>query len=219
MLNLKESKDQDIEYKFVKSAPSLNNQQLTIKSHTSSNENVCKYLNTTKNSALNIFALARSSENIPINYIENDDTADNGKTKNSIKETLKTMIDVSLFVDPVFMYFTASNFLTSLGFNAPYIYIVDQATHSFNVEPESADMLLSSIGISNTIGRIVIGYLGGLKKVNRIHLYSTVLTICGVATMAEPLATYLPGKNFQFIGLLFYSLTFGFFSGMKYYFS
>ena len=205
----------DTEYKFVKSAPALNNQQLTIKSFNNSNDNFCKYLNPTKTSALNIYALVRSSENIPISYMENQDSSNEEKTKKSLMETLKTMIDFSLFVDPLFMFFAASNFLTSLGFNAPYIYIVDQATHSFEIEPESADLLLSSIGIANTIGRIVIGYLGGLKKVNRINLYSTVLTICGVATMIEPLAIFLPGKSFQFIGLLVYSLTFGFFSGKK----
>jgi len=61
-------------------------------------------------------------------------------------------------------------------------------------------------GISNTIGRIVIGYLGGLKKVNRLYLYSLVLTLCGIATIIEPFFT-------DFIGLLVYSIAFGFFSG------
>ena len=79
-----------------------------------------------------------------------------------------------------------------------------------NVEPKNADILLSSIGISSTIGKIVIGYLGGLKKVNRIYLFSTILTMCGVATLIEPLAIYLPDKNFQFNWLLVYSLAFGF---------
>ena len=197
----------------------MNNYQLAIKPQNNSNENFCKYLNTSKNSALNIFALVKSSENIPINYTEKQKdlkkTSQNNQTsaKKSIKETLKNIIDFSLFVDPVFMFFAASNFLTSLGFNAPYIYIVDQAINTFGIEAESADMLLSSIGIANTIGRLVIGYMGGLKKVNRVYLYSTVLTVCGIATIIEPLAFYLPGKNLQFIGLLIYSSFFGFFSG------
>ena len=180
-------------------------------------------MNASKNSALNIFALANSYSNIPINYIENEDDCkkkslkSNASSKKSIKETLKNIIDFSLFVDPVFMFFAASNFLTSLGFNAPYIYIVDQATKSFEIEAETADILLSSIGISNTIGRIVIGYMGGLEKINRVHLYSTVLTICGMATLVEPLAIYLPGKNWQFFGLLSYSLAFGFFSGENFF--
>ena len=196
----------------------LNNQQLNITSNNSSKENIRKYLNTSRNSALNIFALVRSSENIPINYFEDKETKKiepEIDAKISLKETLKTMIDFSLFVDPVFMYFALSNFLTSLGFNAPYIYIVDQATKSFGIDPEKADILLSSIGISNMVGRIVIGYLAGLKKMNRVYLYSTVLTICGIATMIEPFAHYLPGITWQYFGLFLYCLTFGFFSGNK----
>jgi len=67
-------------------------------------------------------------------------------------------------------------------------------------------MFLFWIGISNTFGRIVIGFLGGLQKINRLYLYSTALTICGIATIVEPFFT-------DFIGLLVYSCLFGFFSG------
>ena len=196
---------------------------MSIKPHNNSNENFCKYLNTSKNSALNIFALVRSSENIPINYTENQKDLKKKSLSNetsstkSIKETLKDIIDFSLFVDPVFMFFAASNFLTSLGFNAPYIYIVDQAINTFGIEADKADWLVSAIGISNMAGRLVLGYVGSLEKISRVCLYSTVLTIGGLVTIIEPLAFFLPGKNLQFFGLLVYSLVFGFSSGKKLY--
>jgi predicted MFS family arabinose efflux permease len=117
------------------------------------------------------------------------------------------------FVEPVFMYFCISIFLMGLAFTTPYIFIVDQAIHSFNVDPENADILLSSIGISSSIGKIVIGYLAGLKKVNKIYLFSAILTICGISTIIEPMAIYFSYKNLQFIWSLIYSLTFGIFSG------
>ena len=65
--------------------------------------------------------------------------------KKSFKEIIQSFIDFSLFYDLIFMYFAASNFLTSLGFNAPYIFIVDQAI-SLGVEKHKADILLSTIG-------------------------------------------------------------------------
>lgn len=34
------------------------------------------------------------------------------------------MLDRSLFKDPIFIMFLISNFLTSLGFNVPYVYVV-----------------------------------------------------------------------------------------------
>ena len=38
-------------------------------------------------------------------------------------DSYKKKIDFSLFKDPVFILFTASNFCTSIGFNVPYVYI------------------------------------------------------------------------------------------------
>jgi hypothetical protein len=65
--------------------------------------------------------------------------------KKSFNEMIQSFIDFSLFYDLIFMYFAASNFLTSLGFNAPYIFIVDQSL-SLGVEKHNADILLSTIG-------------------------------------------------------------------------
>lgn len=105
----------------------------------------------------------------------------------------------------VFIFFSISNFLTSLGFNAPFIYIVDQATN-MNIKPELADLLLSTIGISNTIGRVILGIISDIKGVNRLYLYASVLTICGIATAVEPFLV-------NFTGLLIYTIIFGFTSG------
>ena len=46
--------------------------------------------------------------------------------KPSPKQTkiLNQMLDFSLFKDPVFMMYAASNFLTSIGFNVPYVFTV-----------------------------------------------------------------------------------------------
>jgi hypothetical protein len=197
----------------TKSTPALNSQGLNI-AHFVSNDNISRQRSKSNNSALNIMAIVRSSENIPISYVGNKDielktvqevSENDSGTKKSLKNTLKGFIDFSLFSDAVFMFFAASNFLTSLGFNAPYIYIVKQAI-SVGFEAHTADMFLSAIGISNTVGRLVIGYLGGLKKVNRLYLYSSVLTICGIATVLEP---FSPG----FAGFLTYAIVFGFTSG------
>ena len=73
--------------------------------------------------------------------------------KKSFKEIIQSFIDFSLFYDLIFMYFAASNFLTNLGFIAPYIFIVDQAI-SLGVEKHKADILLSTIGDAYFINHI-----------------------------------------------------------------
>lgn len=39
------------------------------------------------------------------------------------KDTLAEMLDMSLFKDVIFILFTISNFLTSIGFYMPYAYL------------------------------------------------------------------------------------------------
>ena len=91
----------------------------------------------------------------------------------------RTSLDCSLLKDPVFLAFAASNFLTSIGFNAPYVYTVDRAVAE-GMEESRAALLLSVIGIANTLGRIVLGYLSDRVWINRLYLYNLSLAVCGI---------------------------------------
>lgn len=172
-------------------------------------------LNKSTNSALDILAHVKSLQSIPVTCIEDESSksSKNDPPENEIqsrrfrklKQKLLEAIDFTIFKEILFIFFIISNFLTSLGFNVPYIYIVDQAT-LLKIKPELADLLLSTIGISNSVGRVVLGFLGDLKSVNRIYLYSSVLTICGIATIIEPFCT-------SFTSFFIYSIVFGFSSG------
>jgi MFS transporter, MCT family, solute carrier family 16 (monocarboxylic acid transporters), member 12 len=123
----------------------------------------------------------------------------------SLKEILKTSFDPTLLMDLVFILYSVSNFLTSLGFNTPYIYIVDHAM-SCNIEDSTADWILSIIGLSNVVGRILFGLISDIRSIKRIYVYSLVLTLCGIATILEPIP-----KNFA--GFIAYAIVFGITSG------
>jgi hypothetical protein len=43
----------------------------------------------------------------------------------------REMMDLSLLKDPIFIAFAISNFLTSIGFNVPYVYTVVSAEACF----------------------------------------------------------------------------------------
>ena len=201
---------------FAKSLPLLNNNGNGINK---SNSNSRMRMNNHKKSQLSIknavssmdiLAHTRSLQTIKVSTakietIAEQNECENSKTGNTLVEKMKQYIDLTIFADMIFIFFAVSNFLTSLGFNAPYIFIVDQAI-KLNIAEKQATWLLSTIGISNTVGRIVLGSLADLKSVNRLYLYSTVLTLAGLATMIEPFLT-------NFIGLLIYAVVFGFTSG------
>lgn len=94
-------------------------------------------------------------------------------------ETFAEMMNFGLFKDPIFVLFVLSNFCTSLGFNVPYVYMADQS-EVIGLESKQASYLLSIIGIANTFGRIVLGYFSDKPWVNRLWVYNSCLTICGM---------------------------------------
>lgn len=115
---------------------------------------------------------------------------------------LTKMMSFSLLKDPVFILFTVSNFLTSIGFNMPYVYIAAQAD-ALQINKTDASYLIATIGAANTVGRIILGYLSDKPWVNRLHVYNMCLTVCGIATALSVFCV-------EFWGLAAYSIVFGF---------
>ncbi|XP_018027316.1 uncharacterized protein LOC108682624 isoform X2 [Hyalella azteca] len=118
---------------------------------------------------------------------------------------LSDLTDLGLLADPVFLLFAASNFLTSIGFYAPYIFIVDRALE-IGIVAEKTATLLAVVGISNTVSRVVLGYVADRPWVNRLYVYNSALTICGLATC---LSIWMN----SFGGQCFYAVMFGGTSG------
>uniref|UniRef100_A0A914UYD7 Uncharacterized protein n=1 Tax=Plectus sambesii TaxID=2011161 RepID=A0A914UYD7_9BILA len=125
---------------------------------------------------------------------------------------LKNMIDFSLLVDPIFLLFAVSNFLTSIGFNAPLVFLPDRAELELGIPRDKASWILSSFGIANTIGRVCIGFVcdrewavswGKDAARNRLWVYNISVTICGACTMLSFLCSDL-------ITLIIYAAVFGF---------
>ena len=48
------------------------------------------------------------------------------------------------------------------------------------IEHKNASFLLSIIGIANTLGRIIIGYIADRPCLNRLYIYNIFLAICGL---------------------------------------
>ncbi|GFN83936.1 monocarboxylate transporter [Plakobranchus ocellatus] len=121
--------------------------------------------------------------------------------------TLKDMMSMELLKNPVFLMFAISNFFTSIGFNMPFIFLPDRAEIA-GIDKNRAALLLSVIGIANTVGRMVFGYLSDRSWVNRLMLYNSALTVCGLATALSPSA----GGSYAM--LVIYAAVFGLFIGV-----
>ncbi|WAR28836.1 MOT9-like protein, partial [Mya arenaria] len=118
--------------------------------------------------------------------------------------SIKEQFDITIFKVAPFNLFMLSSFLYSLGYYVPYIYLPDTAIE-FGINELEAAWLLSIVGITNTVARVLFGFLSDRKWVNRLFLYNTALVICGVSTTAAPFLT-------SFWSLVVYSTLFGVFS-------
>ncbi|XP_063607422.1 monocarboxylate transporter 12-like isoform X2 [Penaeus indicus] len=121
------------------------------------------------------------------------------------RDAMKSLMDWELLVDGIFILFAFSNFCTSIGFNAPYIFIVDRARH-LGISDKDSSYLLAVVGISNTVSRIMLGYISDQPWVNRLYLYNIALTLCGVGTCASI-------WFYSYESQIFYAVVFGSMSG------
>lgn len=91
---------------------------------------------------------------------------------------------LDLLNDPVFVLFSISDFANALGYYIPYFCLVDHATE-LDISKEDASQLLSIIGISNTLSRIILGYISDKTWVDRLWIYIVCLVICGVGKVDD----------------------------------
>lgn len=104
----------------------------------------------------------------------------------SVKSVVNTMLDVSLLKDPVFMLMGVSNIFGMAGLYVPFVYLVNAAM-DHGVAKNDAAMLVSIIGITNTVGRVVCGWVADLPQVNSLLLNNICLLISTVAVSLTPL--------------------------------
>ncbi|KAG8223341.1 hypothetical protein J437_LFUL001219, partial [Ladona fulva] len=103
-------------------------------------------------------------------------------------QTVKGIMDFSMFLEWHFMLLNFSTFLLFTFFIVPYFYLAEHVIRWGYSESE-ASMLISIIGILNTIGMIVLGWAGDQPWMNVTKTYSLCLCLCGIFTGIMPLLT------------------------------
>lgn len=109
----------------------------------------------------------------------------------SIVDTLRDMLDFSILKDVPFVLICVGNLFAMVGFYVPFTYLVDHALEQ-NVSKSDAAFLLSVIGITNTVGRILSGVLADLTKVDALIINNVALVISAVLLFLEPFCTTYP---------------------------
>ncbi|GFO07844.1 monocarboxylate transporter [Plakobranchus ocellatus] len=119
----------------------------------------------------------------------------------SFSMAIASVFDFSLLKSPTFMIYGFSCFFCMAGFFVPFIYL---PTHAIGLGLSSLDgaSLISIIGITNTVGRVIVGFVSDQTWADCLIINNVALVIGGVATSLAP---FYP----SYLMLAVYSAVFG----------
>ncbi|XP_054717390.1 monocarboxylate transporter 12-B-like [Uloborus diversus] len=103
----------------------------------------------------------------------------------SMKHTLREALDFSLLKEPVFLLMCLANVLGMMGFYVPFVYVTDSSVKK-GIAKDAAAFLLSVIGITNLIGRLVFGWVVDKAGVKALDVNNMCLFVSGIATLSVP---------------------------------
>ncbi|VEN61297.1 unnamed protein product [Callosobruchus maculatus] len=90
-----------------------------------------------------------------------------------------------LFKDPVFMLIGISNLFGMAALYVPFVYIVECAVTD-GISKGQASFLISIIGITNTVGRLLVGYMADFPQINALLVNNLALALAAVAVGLAP---------------------------------
>ncbi|CAG5135345.1 unnamed protein product [Candidula unifasciata] len=100
-------------------------------------------------------------------------------------DMMRNMVEFKLFLNPFFLVFVSSNFIFYFWDDIPYMYASDHA-QSTGVEQHKASFLISVIGIFNTVGQVVFGFVGDMD-INLLSVYAIISSVAGLFVALIPL--------------------------------
>ncbi|KAB0802053.1 hypothetical protein PPYR_04239 [Photinus pyralis] len=129
----------------------------------------------------------------------------------SIRRPLATMLDISLLKSISFLILATSGLLTMLGFFVPFVYSKHRAVIN-GMDEHKAIWLISTLGIANTIGRVVSGMISSFPKVNVLLVNNVAISIGGIATILSGLSQ---STEYQYAYAIIFGLSMSCFASLR----
>ncbi|KAH8272864.1 hypothetical protein KR018_006164 [Drosophila ironensis] len=121
----------------------------------------------------------------------------------SFVDTMKSVFDFSLFLDMKFALFNLSTLFLFIWFIIPYLYLPEYMKQ-YDYDVNVSAVLISVVGIAQTVGMIGLGYLGDLPWMNINICYSLCMLVCGASVF------FMPMLMTSYNGLMCMCIIFGF---------
>ncbi|XP_022245308.1 monocarboxylate transporter 10-like isoform X2 [Limulus polyphemus] len=114
------------------------------------------------------------------------------------------MLDLSIWKNKAYVLWVWAIPIALFGYFVPYVHLVQ---HARDILPDAnGEVLVTCIGLTSGLGRIVFGKLADFPRVNRIHLQQLAFISIGLLTMLLVVAN-------QFAALVVVCLLLGLFDG------
>ncbi|CAJ0933487.1 unnamed protein product, partial [Mesorhabditis belari] len=129
-----------------------------------------------------------SITNIPGTVIGEGAVPDDSKCKwipAGVRNTFNEMIDLKLMMDPVMFLLCISNLLGMMGFYIPFVFLKDLALFK-GISEDEAMYLVPIIGVTNTVGRVICGWLADRQFVSSLTINNFSLVTCGLLCFVAP---------------------------------
>lgn len=106
-----------------------------------------------------------------------------------MKELFRGMTDFSMFLELHFLLISLSTILLFTWFIVPYFYLTDFIINQKVMTEAEATSIISVIGITNTVGMVLLGWAGDYPWMNVTKTYAACLVGCGVTLILMPFFT------------------------------
>lgn len=123
-----------------------------------------------------------------ISHEEIDTESSDQSRCHQCKTSFSELFDFSLFLSPTFVLYGTSCFLCMFGFFIPFNFLPDFAK-DLNIGSKEAAFLISIIGISNTVTRILVGLITDQPWADALLINYISLILGGVTTFLVPFYT------------------------------
>ncbi|KAK3880530.1 hypothetical protein Pcinc_014978, partial [Petrolisthes cinctipes] len=132
----------------------------------------------------------QSVTNLPLKEIAEEEEG-SGKCRccpAAVTSILARMFDFTILKSPTFIVLALAGFMSLMALFVPYMFLPGYAA-DVGIDKSSVATLVSTIGITNTIGRIACGWISDHPKVDALYVNNISLMVGGVATMLLPFIT------------------------------
>jgi MFS family permease len=114
---------------------------------------------------------------------EVDTKSKNGGCADSqLTSVITQMFDLSLLRSPTFILIGLSGFFAFAGLYTPFVFVTEKAEKELGIEKTKASLILSVLGASNTVSRILAGLVADHPRVDCMLVHNVAGIMAGVTT-------------------------------------